>query len=121
MLSKIVKDHQSKIKKDLVMQFGDSHDGAIEFAGLLEEDKVIEVGYFYGDIKPKNIIVISSQVGCPAKCNFCELGNEKFGRNLTSQEIYDQVTLMLQQASQYGIDIDKIGHKVSLQKVENHY
>ncbi len=101
------------VTKDAVMQFGDHHDGTIQIPGLVTNG-VIEISYFYGDNKPKNIIVISSQVGCPAKCSFCELGNEKFTRNLTSLELYDQVLLMLQQADQYQIDIDAAKHKVTI-------
>jgi len=103
------------IRKDLVMEFGDRHDGAIEFAGLLP-DGIIEVGYFYGDIKPKNILVLSSQIGCPSKCSFCALGNAPFTRNLTANEIYEQAVVMLQQAARYGIDIDTNKHKVNIAK-----
>jgi adenine C2-methylase RlmN of 23S rRNA A2503 and tRNA A37 len=116
MLSDIVRNHEvTTITKDLVMQFGNPKDGAIEFAGVTK-DGIIETGYFYGDDKPKNIVVISSQIGCPGRCSFCELGDEKFIRSLTPNELYDQVILMLQQADQYSIDIDSIKHKVSLAK-----
>jgi len=115
-LSELINKYSvTSIKNDLVMQFGDRHDGAIEFPGLVDNG-VIEVGYFYGDVKKKNIIVISSQVGCPAHCQFCELGNERFARNLSALEIYDQIMLMLQIASRSGIDIDEIKHKINVAK-----
>jgi adenine C2-methylase RlmN of 23S rRNA A2503 and tRNA A37 len=107
--------HVESVKKDLVMQFGDIDDGAIEFAGLVDGG-AIEVGYYHGKTKPKNIVAISSQIGCPSKCRFCSLGDKKFVRNLEPREMQDQVVLMLQQAKQYGIDIDECPHKVSFSK-----
>src|SRR3989344_5851526 len=110
-LSDMVARYESTlIRKDLIMEFGDGHDGAIEFAGLVQGG-IIEVVYFYGDIKPKNILVLSSQIGCPAQCSFCELGKERFVRNLTADEIYEQAIIILRQAVRYGIDIDAIKHK----------
>ena len=115
-LSEKVLSYEPKtIKKDLTFEFGDRHDGAIEFAGLVKEG-IIEVGYFYGEIKPKNILVLSSQVGCPSKCSFCELGNQPFVRNLTASEIYEQAILILKDAQRYGINIDSIPHKVNMAK-----
>lgn len=104
------------IQKDMVWQFGDAHDGVIEIPALTCDAGVVEIGYYYGDLKPKNIIGISTQIGCPSKCTFCELGEERFGRNLTSVEMYEQVVLMLKTASQYGIDINAVQHKVSVAK-----
>ncbi len=39
----------------------------------------------------RNTICISSQVGCPMKCAFCATGAMGFTRNLTAEEILDQV------------------------------
>ncbi len=36
-------------------------------------------------------VCVSSQVGCPLTCTFCATGAMKFGRNLTADEILDQV------------------------------
>lgn len=116
-LSEIVWGHSLKhISQDYVAKFGDSHDGIIEFPALTSDGGIVEVGYFYGDIKPKNIINISSQIGCPSRCKFCEVGNEKFTRSLTADEIYEQAILMLQIASGFGVDIDAIKHKASIAK-----
>ena len=109
-------EYSSTLKKDLVMQFGDATDGVIEIPALTHDGGLIEVGYYYGDAKPKNIVSISAQVGCPSKCAFCELGAEAFGRDLTAFEMYDQVAMMLRVASQHGIDVDAIDHKVNIAK-----
>ncbi len=37
---------------------------------------------------------LSSQSGCPLTCTFCATGQMRFGRNLTSSEILDQVLLL---------------------------
>jgi 23S rRNA (adenine2503-C2)-methyltransferase len=36
-------------------------------------------------------VCVSSQSGCPLTCTFCATGQMRFGRNLTSSEILDQV------------------------------
>jgi 23S rRNA (adenine2503-C2)-methyltransferase len=36
-------------------------------------------------------VCLSSQSGCPLTCTFCATGRMRFGRNLTSSEILDQV------------------------------
>lgn len=113
--AEILQTKVSTVNQDMVCEFGDRSDGAIEFAGLVAGG-VIETGYFYGDDKPKNILVLSSQLGCPSKCSFCELGSERFVRNLTAQEIYQQAVLILQIAQRYGIDIDACRHKVNYAK-----
>ena len=43
------------------------------------------------DAKGRNTICISSQAGCPMNCSFCATGKLGFKRNLTSEEIIDQV------------------------------
>lgn len=39
----------------------------------------------------RNTVCVSSQVGCPMACAFCATGKMGFKRNLTSDEIIDQV------------------------------
>src|SRR5436190_24250592 len=36
-------------------------------------------------------VCVSSQSGCPLTCTFCATGPMKFGRNLTTGEVVDQV------------------------------
>ncbi len=102
------------IRKDLTMTFGDRHDGVIGVPGITHDGNVIEISYFFGDAKPKNIINISSQAGCPMSCSFCELGSEKFARNLSKEEIHDQAMLMLDEAALHGFTIDNTPHKVTV-------
>ncbi len=104
----------SHLSADFVAQFGNKHDGTIQIPVITKDKGIVEASYFYGDNKPKNIAVISSQIGCPAECSFCELGEDKFTRNLTPEEMYEQVILLLQTASRYGFDVDSIDHKVTV-------
>jgi hypothetical protein len=101
------------ISYDLVMRFGDATDGVIEIPGLTRDGQVVEIGYYFP--KPKNIIGISSHAGCISRCSFCELGDEPYVRNLTPQEMYDQVALMLTVAWQEGIRMTE-QHKVNVAK-----
>lgn len=102
--NEIVDYDVTSVKKDLLLKFGDFEDGALEFVGIVDGG-YIETSYFYGDEKPKNILVASTQVGCPSRCSFCELGNQNFVRNLTSKEMVEQSILMFQEACRHGHDI----------------
>ncbi len=54
----------------------------------------------------RNTICLSSQVGCALGCNFCATGKEGFKRNLTADEIIDQVLF-------WGRYLNKSGEKVT--------
>ncbi|HLC52467.1 MAG TPA: hypothetical protein VJI98_04450 [Candidatus Nanoarchaeia archaeon] len=101
------------VNRNEVRIYGDRNDGTIQFKPIAVKGQV-ETSYFYGDSKPKNIIVISSQVGCPEKCKFCYLGDETFKGDLSAEEMYGQVVLMLKLAKDNGFDIDTINHKVTV-------
>lgn len=102
------------IHTDLVLHFGNPSDGVIGIPGITGDGQVIEVSYFFGEKRPKNIIVLSSQAGCPMQCGFCELGSERFARNLTAEEIRDQALLMLHHAKAQGYDVADVPHKVTV-------
>jgi len=87
----------SILKKDVTFYFGDPSDGSIQIPAITQDGGVIEVSSFYGKTRPKTIIVLSSQVGCPLKCQFCELGEDNYQRNLTYDEMFDQFRLMHQE------------------------
>lgn len=101
------------MKKDLVMNFGDATDGVIGIPCITDDGHVVEASYFFGDKKPKNIICISSQVSCPMRCEFCELGAERFVRNLTPAEMLLQVVMVLQEAAKLGFYVN-MPHKITI-------
>ncbi len=54
--------------------------------------------------KIKRVIVkdMSTQVGCPVGCIFCESGRNGFVRNLTSSEIVQQIILLRRKVNRVG-------------------
>ncbi len=60
-----------------------------------KEDAIYEaVVYKYPTYQERTVICCSVQSGCPVGCTFCGTG-KRFVRNLTSQEIVDQITYVL--------------------------
>ena len=92
----------TNIRYENIFNYGDEKDGVIELPAITKDGGIVEVGYFFGEEKPKNIIDISSQIGCPGKCIFCEAGADSFSRNLTPVEMHEQVMVMLQAALMQG-------------------
>lgn len=84
-----------------------SNDGTIKFLFKLYDGNVCE-----GVLIPeKNRITacVSSQVGCSFSCKFCATGQMKRKRNIFSYEIYDQVSLIMDEAKKkYKIGLTNI-------------
>ncbi len=107
--------HFEHIFSDYLVSFGDNHDGVIEFIGNTgNQEELFETGYYFGDVKPKPIINISPMIGCPAKCQFCELGQHPFVRCLSAEEMYEQVLMTLLFASRF-VSIER-QHKINVAK-----
>lgn len=82
-----------------------SNDGTIKSSFMLEDNRIIE-----GVLIPtenRMTACVSSQVGCSLSCKFCATGFMKRSRNLTYDEIVDEVTLLNQQS------LDEYGKKLS--------
>lgn len=88
---------------DYVVMFGTPKDGAIESIVRPRPDEYLEMGYYFGTLKPRGILDISSQVGCPVSCRFCELGTRRFGRSLTAEEMVAQVELLKEFARRWDV------------------
>lgn len=70
------------------------------------QDAVVEsVLYRYPTYEKRTVICFSVQSGCPIGCRFCGTGNY-FVRNLTTEEILEQIEYSLKQT---GVDPNKIG------------
>ena len=73
-------------------------DGTIKTLFTLADEKKIEAvmipnGFF-------RTVCVSSQVGCAMKCSFCATGTMGLSRNLTADEIVDQVLFYEQMLGQ---------------------
>lgn len=80
MFLKIIKKHESS-------------DGSKKFCFQTQDDIGIEAVYMPSDKKYK--ICVSSQAGCPFICKHCATGLTPFKRNLTAEEIFEQINLIL--------------------------
>lgn len=73
----------------------ESSEGNVSKYVFTELDYVAEtILYKYEDYYKRTVICCSTQSGCPVGCRFCGTGN-KFIKNLTSDEIVNQITTVL--------------------------
>jgi len=84
-----------------------SSDGTVKSSFKLDDGKIVE-----GVLIPQDkrmTACISSQVGCSLSCTFCATGRMKQMRNLSADEIYDQVKIIHDQAQeQYARNLSNI-------------
>ena len=75
-----------------------SGDGTIKYLIALSDGNLTESVAIFDDSESENKSrvtgCISSQAGCPLKCEFCATGHQGFIRNLTSDEIVSQISLI---------------------------
>jgi len=75
-------------------------DGTRKFLFELSDGELIESVLMRNE--GRSTLCISTQVGCPLDCVFCQTGKSGFSRNLTSGEILDQVCLLSAECSDEG-------------------
>lgn len=69
-----------------------------------QKDAIAEsVLYKYPTFEERTVMCISTQTGCPMGCSFCGTG-KFFGRNLTAEEIINQVEFMVWR---YNLNLNK--------------
>ncbi len=83
-------DKEMKILSVMPVYHSKSNDGTIKTLFQLEDKNKIEAVMMPFD-DGRITICVSSQVGCAFKCKFCATGEMGFKRNLTAEEITDQV------------------------------
>ena len=69
-----------------------SRDGSIKYLWQFKDGARAESIYF--TFQDKEYACISSQIGCNVGCPFCASGSLTFVRNLTADEIADQIGMM---------------------------
>lgn len=74
--------------------------------GTKEPIAVEAVLYKYGSYTERTVICCSTQCGCPVGCSFCGTG-KFFVRNLTAEEIVDQVHIIMQEVDCKPSEIKK--------------
>lgn len=84
-----------------------SRDGSVKYLFRLEDGSGIETLYMRDDGRKltfNSTVCISSQAGCKMGCKFCATGRQGFIRNLTSDEIFEQVRLCSEDCGRSGYD-----------------
>lgn len=101
-ISKVLRDQLEShfvINAIKIKSFAKSIDGTIKYAFVLYDESIIE-----GVIIPSEhgcTACVSSQVGCTFSCHFCATGKLGCARNLTYDEIYDQVAILNQETQNH--------------------
>ncbi len=90
-----------------------SNDGTRKYVLSLEDQTLIETVGIPSFDKAGNItkltVCLSSQAGCPMGCLFCATGQEGFIRNLTANEIIDQLIVVQNDFSRRANNIVVMG------------
>ena len=82
----------------------ESSEGNVWKYVFTKDDMVAEaVLYKYEDFYKRTVICCSTMSGCPVGCRFCGTGN-KFVRNLTSNEIVEQIKTVLKDKNIDDVD-----------------
>lgn len=68
-----------------------SRDGTRKYLLKLPDGQLVESVFMRFDDRTSTSVCLSSQVGCAVGCTFCATGYLGFKRNLTAQEIVDQL------------------------------
>ncbi|MCJ7631244.1 radical SAM protein [Candidatus Bathyarchaeota archaeon] len=101
----------------------------VAFAGnkkyaIAYQDGTVECAYIFLAYRKdfQHIFCISSQIGCPFKCVFCSNSRGRFVRNLTENEIRDQIEILIEHLpilSANRVEIDFMGVGEPLLNLEN--
>ena len=65
----------------------------------------------YGE--QKHVLALSTQVGCPMRCHFCEVADLPYCRSLDAQELEDEAVIIAQRAYANGFPLDDKPIKVA--------
>lgn len=79
-----------------------------EFLRILCETKegyIFESTFCNGYQHEKYLLALSTQIGCATKCKFCGLGDCGLKKNLTENEILDQISILINRAHKRGYNI----------------
>ena len=100
LMSDVSKSFKTKLKESAVLsnikikQKQISADKTIKYLLEFEDGNVAECVLMRFDNRPNLTACVSSQIGCPVGCVFCATGKTGFVRNLSPQEITEQIMIM---------------------------
>jgi len=95
------KDHSS-LSAEVDLHFGDV---LMRLPVATQDGLLFESTFCHGYQEKKYLLALSVQVGCASGCTFCELGEAGYKRNLTSDELLDQLATLLDRAILRGYDV----------------
>lgn len=95
-----------------------SNDGTRKYLFELPDGKFVESVLMSFQDRPSLSACVSSQVGCAVGCTFCATGYLGFKRNLTSQEIVDQVMSIQRESGKRVANIVYMGQGEPLLNTE---
>lgn len=95
-----------------------SNDGTRKYLFQLPDKKIVESVLMSFQDRPTLSACVSSQVGCAVGCTFCATGYLGFKRNLSSQEIVDQVMSIQRESGQRISNIVYMGQGEPLLNTE---
>lgn len=116
--------HFSFGKIDIVRVLG-SHDTTRKFLFRLTDGNLIESVLIpaspalYGQRSDRQTICVSTQVGCAYGCKFCASGLDGFSRNLSANEIVDQIIAVERESGQRIDNIVFMGMGEPLANLDN--
>jgi 23S rRNA (adenine2503-C2)-methyltransferase len=93
----LVRKQGSRLCGDEIASATQAHDTTQKFLWRLHDHALIESVLIpanpalYGEASDRNTLCISTQVGCAYGCKFCASGLDSWKRNLTPDEIVEQV------------------------------
>ncbi len=96
-----------------------SRDGTRKYLFALPDNKLVESVLMTFQDRDSLSACVSSQVGCAVGCSFCATGYLGFKRNLTSEEIVDQVMSIQRESGKRVANVVYMGQGEPLLNTEN--
>ncbi len=113
-IEKLMQKEQKLLHCDTAVIFNDTH---LALPVSTNDGQVIEAAYCPGYEQKKYIIALSNQTSCVVGCKFCEINNYSGFRNLSPDEVAEEISIVVQEAAKKGFDVGKIPLKMSFVKV----
>jgi len=77
----------------------------LKIALSTRDNNVLDNSFCLGYMREKYVLAAAVQAGCAVGCQFCEIGDMGYRRNLMSFEILDELAMILNMGVETGFDI----------------